>query len=252
MIPDSIPAYITWERYLANQQRLAANRSLPTTPGAPRSGPSLLSGLVYCGRCGQRMRVDYHAKGKPVYYVCIKGCVQRAEPVCQSLAGNPLEALVAAEVLRAIEPARWELHEQTLADLQREQQRLDQHWQQRLERAQIQADRAARHYRAVDPENRLVARELERRVGPGPRGARGLEGGEGRVLAPTTPGGGGRDPQLVAGPDHHDPGTATDRPLPGGTDHCSCPGTNRMGRRDDPLGGGDREPPHDSASCPEI
>ena len=163
MIPDSIPAYITWERYLANQQRLAANRSLPTTPGAPRSGPSLLSGLVDCGRCGQRMRVDYHAKGKPVYYVCIKGCVQRAEPVCQSLAGNPLEALVAAEVLRAIEPARWELHEQTLADLQREQQRLDQHWQQRLERAQIQADRAARHYRAVDPENRLVARELERR-----------------------------------------------------------------------------------------
>src|SRR5579883_523114 len=49
MIPDTIPPYITWERYLANQQRLASNRSLPTARGAARSGPSLLSGLVYCG-----------------------------------------------------------------------------------------------------------------------------------------------------------------------------------------------------------
>jgi DNA invertase Pin-like site-specific DNA recombinase len=163
MIPDAVPAYITWQRYLANQQRLAANRCLSTTLGAPRSGPSLLSGLVYCGRCGQRMAVAYHAKGDPVYYLCNRGYVERAAPVCQSLAGNPLEDLVAAEVLRAIEPAEWELHEQALADLEHERQRLDQHWQQRLERAQIQADRAARQYHAVEPENRLVARELERR-----------------------------------------------------------------------------------------
>jgi hypothetical protein len=163
MIRDAVPAYITWERYLANQERTAGNRCLPTTPGAPRNGASLLSGVVYCGRCGRRMRVAYHAKGTPVYYLCNLRSAERAEPVCQSLAGNNLETLVATEVLRAIEPARFALHEQALADLDRERQRLDRHWRQRLERARIQADRAARQYHANEPENRLVTRELERR-----------------------------------------------------------------------------------------
>ncbi len=163
MIRDAVPAYITWDRYLANQERLAANRNLPLTAGVPRGGPSLLSGVVYCGRCGRRMRVSYHARATPVYYMCDSRAVGNAEPLCQSLAGNNLEALVAAEVLRALEPARFELHEQALADLERERQRLDKHWQQRLERARIQADRAARQYHANEPENRLVVRELERR-----------------------------------------------------------------------------------------
>ena len=163
MIPGAVPAYITWERYLENQERLTANRNLPSTTGVPRGGPSLLTGVVYCGRCGRRMRVGYHAQGTPVYYICDSELVERAEALCQSLAGNTLEALVAAEVLRALEPARFELHEQALADLERERRRLDKHWQQRLERARIQAERAARQYHANEPENRLVARELERR-----------------------------------------------------------------------------------------
>ena len=98
-----------------------------------------------------------------MYYVCANRYVKPLEPACQCFTGKQLENLVAAEVLRAIEPARLELHEQALADLQRERQRLDGHWQKRLERARIQADRAARQYHAVEPEDRLVARELERR-----------------------------------------------------------------------------------------
>jgi len=163
MIPDKVPAYITWERYLANQDRLAANRCLPSAPGAPRAGPSLLSGLVYCGRCGRKMRVAYHAKGAPVYYLCDRRAVDCAEPICQSLAGGALEALVTAAVLRALEPAALELSTAAVADLEGERQQLDQHWQQRLERARIEADRGARQYHACEPENRLVARELERR-----------------------------------------------------------------------------------------
>jgi len=163
MIRDAVPAYITWERYLANLARLAGNRNLPTTTGAPRSGSSLLSGVMYCGRCGRRMRVAYHAKGTPVHYLCNVRSGEHAEPICQSLAGRTLEALVTAEVLQAIEPARLELHEQAVADLERERQQLDKLWQHRLERARIQADRAARQYQANEPENRLVGRELERR-----------------------------------------------------------------------------------------
>ncbi len=163
MIPDKVPAYITWERYLANQQRLAAARFRPTATGSPRCGPSLLSGLVYCGRCGRRMRVAYHARGTPVYYICNQRYIACAEPICQSLAGVTLEALVTEEVLRALEPAALELHAAAVADLESEWRQQDQHWQLRLERARVEAERAARQYHAVEPENRLVARELERR-----------------------------------------------------------------------------------------
>jgi DNA invertase Pin-like site-specific DNA recombinase len=183
MIPDKIPAYITWERYLANQDRMADNRCLPSTCGVARGGPSLLSGLVYCSRCGRKMQVAYHTKGAPVYYLCNRGYVDRAEPICQSLAGRSLEALVAAEVLRAIEPARLELSAQAIADLQRERERLDRHWQQQLERAANQADRAARQFHRVEPEDRLVARELERRWEAALREQRELQEQYDRFLA---------------------------------------------------------------------
>jgi DNA invertase Pin-like site-specific DNA recombinase len=175
MIPDKVPAYITWERYLSNQERLAANRCLPTAVGVPRGGPSLLSGLVYCSRCGRRMQVAYHAKGTPVYYRCQTRSLEYGEPFCQILAGGSLEALVTEEVLQALEPARLELCFQAVADLERERQRLEQHWQKRLERARIEAQRAARQYHAVEPEDRLVARELERRWEQALREQRGLE-----------------------------------------------------------------------------
>jgi DNA invertase Pin-like site-specific DNA recombinase len=183
MIHDKLPAYITWERYLANQRRMTSNRCLPTTPGAPRRGPALLSGLVHCGRCGRRMRVAYHRKGSQVYYLCNSESVEHAGPLCQSLAGAALEALVAAEVLRALEPASLELHARAVADFQRERRRLDEHWQQRRERARIEADRAARQYQAVEPENRLVARELERRWEHALREHRELEEQYDRFLA---------------------------------------------------------------------
>ncbi len=183
MIPDKIPAYITWERYLDNLKRMTSNRNLPSTRGVARGGPSLLSGLVYCARCGQRMRVAYHAKGAPVYYLCNRGYMERAEPLCQSLAGRSLEALVTEEVLRALEPARLELSAQAIADLQRERERLDRHWQQRLERARNEADRAARQFHRVEPEDRLVARELERRWEAALREQRELEEQYDRFLA---------------------------------------------------------------------
>ena len=175
MIPDKVPAYITWDRYVCNQERLAANRCLPTAIGAPRRGPSLLSGLVYCARCGRRMQVAYHAKGATVYYRCQTRSAEYGEPYCQALAGGSLEALVTEEVLKVLEPAKLELCFQAVADLDRERQRLDEHWQKRLERAGIEAQRVARQYHAVEPEDRLVARELERRWEQALREQRGLE-----------------------------------------------------------------------------
>jgi hypothetical protein len=164
LIPDRVPAYITWDQYLADQRRLKDNRSRPDAPGAPRGGRSLLAGLVSCARCGRRMVVAYRSASRSVnYHVCCWEANQLARPHCQRLAGQPLDASAAALVLEALEPAALELSLAVAADLQAERRRGHDLWQQRLQRARYEATLAERQYQAVDPEHRLVARELERR-----------------------------------------------------------------------------------------
>jgi DNA invertase Pin-like site-specific DNA recombinase len=163
LLPDHCPAYIRPDQFWANQERLQQNRARADTLGAPRQGPALLSGLLRCGRCGYRMVVNYNNARNGLRYNCLHALVCYGEPECQSLSGGRLDALVAQQVLAALQPAALELHLAAAEDLEQQRQRLHHNWQQRLERAQYEADRAARQYGAVEPENRLVARELERR-----------------------------------------------------------------------------------------
>jgi hypothetical protein len=163
LLEDRCPAYITAARFWSNQQRLDSNRARAASLGAVRQGPSLLGGLLICGQCGRRMSVQYTNGGTGLRYSCHRGVTDYAEPPCQSLSGQRLDALVSQQVLTVLEPAALELHLAAAADLEQERQRLHRHWQQQLERARYEADRAARHYHAVEPENRLVGRELERR-----------------------------------------------------------------------------------------
>jgi hypothetical protein len=130
--------------------------------GAPRDGDSLLAGLVFCGRCGRRMLVSYPSRSDRPRYSCHRGVIDYAEPVCQSLAGTGLDELIARLVLTVLEPAALELSLGAGEDLRRQRERLNRHWQHRLERVRYESDRAARQYHAVEPENRLVVRELER------------------------------------------------------------------------------------------
>jgi DNA invertase Pin-like site-specific DNA recombinase len=157
---DRLPAYITWEQYLANQQRLLANRSWPEAPGVPRAGVALLPGLLVCGACGRRMHAGYRTKAKP-YYECMRRKLEGS--TCCGLGATALDDLVGRQVLRALEPAALELSLQALHQVHQERERLHRHWQQRLERARQEAQRAERQYQAVEPENRLVARTLEHR-----------------------------------------------------------------------------------------
>ena len=163
LIPGHLPGYITWERYEANLRRLERNRARAGSLGPARGGDSLLAGLVVCGRCGRRMLVAYTTKGHRLRYDCQRGALDYAEPRCQSLAGGALDELVARQVLSALEPAALELSLRAVADAERERGRLARQWEQRLERARHDAERAARQYHAAEPEHRLVARELERR-----------------------------------------------------------------------------------------
>jgi hypothetical protein len=109
------------------------------------------------------MVVNYNNAHNGLRYNCSHSLACYGEPECQSLSGKRLDALVAEQVLAALQPAALELHLAAAADLEQQRQQLHQHWQQRLERATYEAERAARQYHAVEPENRLVARELERR-----------------------------------------------------------------------------------------
>ncbi|HKB35889.1 MAG TPA: recombinase zinc beta ribbon domain-containing protein, partial [Gemmataceae bacterium] len=161
-LPDRLPAYISWERYLANQQRLQRNQSRPTSPGTPRAGRCLLSGLVRCGQCGGRMQATYpHATQSA--YVCNRAYRQGTSPACPQVPAAVLDALVTEQVLHALEPAALQLSLHALADVAQERQRLDRHWQQQLERARYDTQQAERRYQLVDPANRLVANTLEQR-----------------------------------------------------------------------------------------
>jgi DNA invertase Pin-like site-specific DNA recombinase len=161
-LKDRFPAYISWERFEANQQRLAANRSRAEAAGAVRNGAALLAGLVWCGRCGRRMYVRYGRRSQRPAYVCSTQRSDYGLPLCQSVAAESIEAWLAQQVLAALRPAALEACLTAAAEVEERRQQLTHHWQQRLERARYEADRAARQYHACEPENRLVARTLER------------------------------------------------------------------------------------------
>ncbi len=163
-IPGVLPAYVTVEQYHANLARLAANAARAETPGVVRAGSALLSGIARCGRCGRRMTVRYHLRQQTTQpeYVCARqltdyGAGQR----CQALAGACVDTLVTQQVLAALTPAAVEVSLRAAEQVTAERAELEGLWAQRLERAQIAADRARRCYRLAEPENRLVVRQLE-------------------------------------------------------------------------------------------
>jgi hypothetical protein len=137
---DRLPGYISFERYEGNQAQLKANKA--AGGGTARAGSALLSGVLICGRCGLRMLAHYNNNGHAARYVCSQMQSCYGEAFCQSLKAAPLNALVSGLVLQALEPAAIEAS-LALAD-------------------NLEAERARRQYAAVEPENRLVARTLER------------------------------------------------------------------------------------------
>ena len=162
LIQGRLPAYITWDRFLANQTRIKENRSLLETQGVAKRGAALLSGLVVCSKCHRRLSTHYSADKKPSY-ICNEFWREALEEPCGRIATAPVDQLVVSEVLRALEPAALELSLRTIENVEQERQRLHDQWRQKLERARQDVGRAERQYHAVEPENRLVARTLEAR-----------------------------------------------------------------------------------------
>ena len=151
--------YISQEEYEANQERLK--------PGVRKSrrsdGPALLSQSVLCGRCGQAMYTHYQGnRGDYVTYICCADQLHYGKSICQRIPGARIDRFVTQRLLEVLSPAQIELSLAAMAALERQQAALHRQWQLQLEGARYSARLAQRRYEQVEPENRLVARQLEK------------------------------------------------------------------------------------------
>jgi Recombinase zinc beta ribbon domain len=162
---DAHPGYISWEEFMANSKRLAGNVAsrAAARPGAPRRGWALLQGIVVCGRCGRRMALRYSGShGDYPLYQCISDQSQDGSPRCQEVRALPVDATVERLLLEALAPDQIALAVAAMGQLDEEARLLEKQWALKRERARYEAERARRQYDTVEPENRLVARSLER------------------------------------------------------------------------------------------
>jgi DNA invertase Pin-like site-specific DNA recombinase len=162
LLHDRAPAYITWDQYLANRRQLLENQRRPATKGTPGGGSALLTGLVYCGRCGRKMHVSYQTirNGR---YCCSRVRFAPTDEVCSGLPAGGLDELVSRQVLQALSPAGIDLSLSAIEHTSEERRQRSTQLRQNLDRATYEANRAERQYQAVEPENRMVARTLEAR-----------------------------------------------------------------------------------------
>ncbi|MDQ6662409.1 MAG: recombinase family protein, partial [Chloroflexota bacterium] len=159
------PAYIMWEEFVTNQAQLRANslRYREERPGVARKGQALLQGIVRCGRCGALLHLHYSGpQGEFPEYRCSADQIQFGGTDCQRVRALALDTQVERRFLEALRPDQVTLALAALAHLEQEEQAENKQWELRLERARYQAKRAERQYQAVEPENRLVARSLEK------------------------------------------------------------------------------------------
>ena len=164
LIPEHHPGFIDWATFEANQKRLDAN----TRPGPHRQGGvvregcALLQGIGVCGHCGRKLKTHYRGRNStPGYHCAGKDIVEGRGVYCLNVGGVAIDESVATAFLNVVTPASVEAmllaveqtrnnHDATLAQ-----------WRLELERLRYDAQKAERRYRAVEPENRLVARGLE-------------------------------------------------------------------------------------------
>src|SRR5262245_36522238 len=163
LLRDRLPAYITWEQYEDNRRQMAENDKgrEPSRKGS-RAG-TLLNRLVRCGQCGRPMVACNTHEVREPRYACDPGHYEGTGPACQSVTAIPVDRLIGSLVLEAVRPAALELSLRAAEQAGRDRDRLHAAWRQKVERAAYEAGRARRQYDAAEPENRLVARELERR-----------------------------------------------------------------------------------------
>jgi hypothetical protein len=165
-IKDHHDAYISFEDFEENERRLCENNSQMKGGGkrtAAREGPSLLQGLVWCGKCGCRMGVRYSCRGGqaiPVY-VCQRDSLEKGGRTCQYIDGQGVDGAIAGMLSSRLTPEAVAQSVAVQKELDKRQDESLNYYQMRVDRCKQEAALARRRFMAVDPDNRLVALELE-------------------------------------------------------------------------------------------
>jgi DNA invertase Pin-like site-specific DNA recombinase/predicted DNA-binding transcriptional regulator AlpA len=164
LLPDHHQGFVDWATYQANQSRIDANvHPQPhQAGGAMREGAALLQGLATCGKCGRHLHTHYSGRNaSPGYHCSGKDIVQGRGVYCLTVGGIQIDQAVTDAFLKAVAPAAVEVTEHAIRQLEADHDAALGQWRLAVERARYEADRAERQYRAVEPENRMVARGLE-------------------------------------------------------------------------------------------
>jgi len=170
VIPDHHEGYITWEEFMRNQQQIRSNAGwnarMGGLGGAARNGPALLAGLLRCARCGRALQVFYTSSkrdGPLPRYECSGDRAHKLKRSCITFAGWRVDREIAAEVLEALRPLGVQAALDALEQTQNRTDEKRRSLELALQKARYEASRIERQYQATEPENRLVAAELEKR-----------------------------------------------------------------------------------------
>jgi DNA invertase Pin-like site-specific DNA recombinase len=189
LIKDRHEGYISWEQFERNQRLIAdnANGKSYMGRGSIRHGEALLAGLLRCARCGRRLAVSYSGTGGATQrYVCRGTSTAAAVNNCIAFGGVRIDRAIAAEVLDRLQPLGVEAALAALTSQENEQSEKRRQLENTLEAARYEVVRAHRQYDAADPDNRLVASELERRWNEKLARVQALEAALAQVVAKPT------------------------------------------------------------------
>jgi DNA invertase Pin-like site-specific DNA recombinase len=198
LIKDHHEAYITWDEFERNQRVIANNASgkgSAKVRGAVRRGDLLLPGLLRCGHCGRRLHASY--SGKLGRYNCYGARTNHGTARCISISGLSIDAAVSTEVLRVLKPLGIDAAVKTIDTRMSKTSAAQKQLELSLQQARYEAAHARRQYDAVDPANRLVAGELERRWNEALQAVHRIEGEIAAIVSSKPPPLGERERQQL-------------------------------------------------------
>jgi DNA invertase Pin-like site-specific DNA recombinase len=164
MIPNAHEGYISWEEFEHIQHMVRENMIGAEHPGAAKQGAGLLTGLLRCRRCGRKLTVRYTGNEHDVLrYACHRGWLDNGESRCIAFGGIPVDDSISRQVLEVVQPVAVQAALLANDEQARQQDDAIAALRRDLEAARYAAKRAQKQYDVADPENRLVAGELERR-----------------------------------------------------------------------------------------
>lgn len=163
IVKDKYPAYISWETFLNNQKKIANNYSdykKRRTTGLPRQGSAMVAGIIYCGSCGRKISVQYSHRPR---YVCSTLSTEFLDTNCQSVKLSIVDEQVVKHFLSAFAPIELDVYIHAVEQLKKTENQTMMEQQKQVQRLEYQSNLVRKQFDKVDPDNRLVAAELELR-----------------------------------------------------------------------------------------